>query len=46
VRNIAIALNVKFQLLFFQYGVALGFDAGDPIIQGLEPLARRSVRAD
>jgi hypothetical protein len=31
VRDVAVALNVKFQLLFFQHGVATGFDEGDPV---------------
>src|SRR5437763_734702 len=46
VRDVAIALNVKFQLLFFQHGVATGFGAGDPIVQGQEGIAGRSVRAE
>jgi hypothetical protein len=32
VRNVAEALNVKFQLFFLQQGVAAGFDARDPIV--------------
>ena len=47
VRDVAVALNAKLQLLFFQLGVATRLDAGDPIIQGLDPirLALRPRRA-
>src|SRR5579864_3014247 len=46
VRDVAVALNVNFQLLFFQRDVATRFDAGDPLVQGLERVRWRSVRAE
>jgi hypothetical protein len=46
VRDVAVALNVKVQPLFFQRGVATGFDAGDPIVLDLERIGWRSVRAE
>src|SRR5262245_22709781 len=46
VRDVAVALNVKFQLLFFQHDVATSFDAGDPLVHGLERIGWRAVRAE
>ena len=41
--DVGVALNMKLQLLFFQHGVAAGFDASDPLVHSLEPIAWRSV---
>jgi hypothetical protein len=46
VRDIAVALNVKFQLFFFQRDVAPSFDAGDPLVQYLQRIGWRSIRAE
>src|ERR1700733_3039228 len=46
VRDVAVSLNVKVQPLFFQHGVATGFDAGDPIVLDLDRIGWRSVRAE
>src|SRR4029077_2304405 len=37
-RDVAVALNAKLQLLFFPHAVATGFDASEPIVQGLDPI--------
>jgi hypothetical protein len=43
VRDVAVPLDLNFQLLFFQHAVATGFDAGDPIVQGLERIKGMSA---